>query len=46
MKETFIASCCNKEVSIEEAVVNHGMCNEHMDELSDSQPGHKGEVTK
>lgn len=31
-REKHIATCCGKEIDVDEAVLNHGMCNEHMDE--------------
>lgn len=30
-EEKFITACCKKEVSIEEAILNHGLCNNCMD---------------
>lgn len=29
--KTFVTNCCKKEVVIEEAILNHGMCNDCMD---------------
>lgn len=31
-EEKFTTTCCHKEVGIEEAILNHGLCNQCMDE--------------
>lgn len=30
-KENFITTCCDKVVSMEEAILNHGLCDNCMD---------------
>jgi hypothetical protein len=31
LSDSFISTCCGKEINIEEAILNHGMCDICMD---------------
>lgn len=34
-EEAFVSSCCKKVIPMEEAILNHGLCEAHMDEGSE-----------